>query len=388
MPWRERTCMSERSEFVTWAVEEGTNLSALCRHFGISRKTGYKWLRRYRDEGPAGLAERSRRPRASPTRTASELEARVCALREQHPAWGGRKLHHVLRWKGVESPPAPSTITSILDRNGLLAPDRRLVRDLQHFEAPEPNVLWQMDFKGPVHTEKQRCHPLTLLDDHSRFNVCLAACADQRAETVREQLIRTFERTGLPERMLMDNGSPWGSDQAHPHTKLTAWLIRQGVTVLHGRPFHPQTQGKEERFHRTLALEVLSQRLRWQDQRELQAAFDRWRDLYNFRRPHEALGHKPPASRYQPSPRPFNPVLPPIEYDRGDEVRKVQDKGKISFRGRSFLVSRAFIGEPVALRAVEDGVWEVYYCHQRVGRVDFTTSHDHLESVTHVFAHL
>jgi transposase InsO family protein len=321
--------MSERSEFVTWAVEEGAKLSALCRRFGISRKIGYKWLRRYRDEGSAGLADRSRRPRASPRRTPRELETRVCALREQHPAWGGRKLNHVLRWEGVQTPPAPSTITGILNRNGLLTPDRRLTRDLQRFEAPGPNVLWQMDFKGPVHTEKQRCHPLTVLDDHSRFNVCLAVCADQRAETVQGQLIRTFERTGLPERMLMDNGSPWGSDQAHPHTRLTAWLIRQGITVLHGRPFHPQTQGKEERFHRTLTAEVLSQRSSWRDQDELQAAFDRWRDLYNFRRPHEALGQQPPAARYQPSPRRFRDALPPIEYERGDEVRKVQNKPRL-----------------------------------------------------------
>ena len=388
MPWREHTCMSERNEFVARAIETDANLGALSRLFGVSRKTGYKWLRRYRDEGPAGLIDRSRRPRCSPTRTSHELEARVCALRKQHPAWGGRKLHHVLRWDGVQDPPAPSTITGILNRHGLLAPDRRLQRDLQRFEAPAPNVLWQMYFKGPVHTEDQRCYPLTMLDDHSRYNVCLAACADQRAETVQRELTRVFELSGLPERMLMDNGSPWGSDRAHPHTRFTAWLIRQGITVLHGRPFHPQTQGKEERFHRTLALEVLSQRTSWRNRCELQEAFDRWRHVYNFQRPHEALGQQPPAWRYQPSPRPFQAVLPAIDYERGDEVRKVQDKGRISFRGRDLLVSRAFIGEPVALRPTGDGVWDVYYCHQRVGRVDFTASQDPMESVTHVPAHL
>lgn len=372
MPWREATPMSERTEFVRFASREEANVSRLCQRFGISRKTGYKWLGRYRAAGPAGLADRSRRPGASPRRTAQEVETRVCALREQHPAWGGRKLHHVLRWEGVTTPPAPSTITGMLSRNGFLNPERRLVRDLQRFEAPEPNALWQMDFKGPVPTERQRCHPLTMLDDHSRFNVCLAACTNQRAETVQDQLLRTFQRVGLPERMLMDNGSPWGSDRAHPHTTLTAWLIRHGITVLHGRPFHPQTQGKEERFHRTLALELLSRRSSWRDQDELQEAFDDWRDLYNFERPHEALGQQPPASRYQPSPRPFQPALPPIEYGGGDEVRKVQQKGRISFRGHDVLVSRAFVGEPVALRPVGDGAWDVYYCHQRVGHVDLT----------------
>lgn len=372
MPWREATAVSERSEFVRFASQEDANVSALCRRFGISRKTGYKWLGRYLAAGLAGLTARSRRPHASPGRTCGELEARVCALRERHPAWGGRKLHHVLRRDGVRVPPAPSTITGILNRNGLLSQERRLVRDWQRFEAPEPNALWQMDFKGPVHTDQQRCHPLTVLDDHSRFNVCLAACQDQRAETVQERLTRSFQLFGLPERMLMDNGSPWGSDRAHPHTKLTAWLIRHGILVLHGRPYHPQTQGKEERFHRTLALELLSRRPNWRDHDDLQAAFDAWRDVYNFERPHEALGLQPPSTRYRPSPRPFCSALPPIEYPPGDEVRRVQQKGRISFRGRDLLVSRAFIGEPVALRPVGDGVWDVYYCHQRIGQVNLT----------------
>ncbi len=388
MPWRERTRMSERQEFVVWAQKGAVSVSALCQRFGISRKTGYKWLRRYRERGLPGLADLSQRPRSSPRRTTPELEARVVALRQQYPAWGGRKLHHVLRRQGMPAPPAPSTITGILSRHGLLDPERRQLRELQRFEAPEPNVLWQMDFKGPVQTERQRCHPLTVLDDHSRFNLCLAACENQRAETVRAQLTRTFERCGLPDRMLMDNGSPWGSDQAHPHTALTAWLIRQGITVLHGRPYHPQTQGKEERFHRTLGVELLSQRSSWRDRAELQAAFDTWQRLYNYDRPHEALGHEPPATRYRPSARPFRSALPPIDYERGDEVRKVQQKGRISFRGQEYLVSRAFVGEPVALRASGEGVWDVYYCHQRVGRVGHNPSSDRGERVTYVSAHL
>jgi hypothetical protein len=212
-----------------------------------------------------------------------------------------------------------------------------------------------------------------VLDDHSRFNLCLAACSNERAETVRDQLTGVMERYGLPERMLMDNGSPWGSEAAHPHTHLTAWLIRLGVTVLHGRPYHPQTQGKEERFHRTLGVEVLARRPAWQSLAEVQDAFDAWRAVYNLQRPHEALGDAPPVSRYQPSLRPLPLSLPPIEYAPGDLVRKVQQKGLIHFRGQELLVSRAFIGEPVALRPVGDGVWDVYYCQQRVGHVDLTT---------------
>lgn len=365
--------MSERKEFARFASEEGANVSELCRRFGVSRKTGYKWLARLRTAGEDGLADRSRRPHRSPTRTAPELEAMVCALRTQYPAWGGRKLHHLLRNEGLDPVPAASTITGILDRHGLLSPERRRERDWQRFEAPEPNALWQMDFKGDFPTAAGRCYPLTVLDDHSRFSLCLVACPDQRAITVQEHLTSVFQRYGLPERLLVDNGSPWGSTAAHPHTQLTAWFIRLGVTVSHGRPYHPQTQGKEERFHRTFAVEVLARRSTWTDWIAMETAFDMFRDTYNFTRPHEALGYAPPASRYQPSPRPFPSHLPPIEYAPGDQIRKVDKEGHISFRGQPWLVSRAFAGEPVALRAVADGVWDVYYCHQRVGKVDVTT---------------
>ena len=372
MPWREATPVSERVEFVTFFGQEQLTMSALCRRYGVSRKTGYKWQRRARDSGLAGLADHSRRPQHSPLRTPREVEELICHLRLEHPAWGGRKLHHLLRNDGYRHPPAPSTITDILRRNGLLQDGRRAQRDWQRFEEARPNALWQMDFKGHFPLSSGRCHPLTVLDDHSRFNVCLVACPNEQAQTVQEQLTTVLQRYGLPDRMLMDNGSPWGSDAVHQHTWLTAWLIRLGITVAHGQPYHPQTQGKEERFHRTLGLEVLRRRASWQSLEDVQDAFDAWRTVYNLRRPHEALGHATPASRYQPSARPFPAPLPPIEYAPDDEVRRVQDHGRISFRGREFRVSRGFIGQPVGLRAVGAGVWDVYYCHQKIGQVDLT----------------
>lgn len=369
MPWKECTTVSEREEFVALARQAGVNLSALSQRFGVSRKTAYKWLKRYEAEGRAGLVDRPRRPQRSPARTAPEMERRICEARREHPAWGGRKLHHWLKAQGLVEVPAPSTITGILERHGLLAADRRRERAWQRFEEEAPNGLWQMDFKGHFAIANGRCHPLTVLDDHSRYNLCLGACGDERAVTVQERLTAVFNRYGLPQKMLMDNGSPWGSDIAHPHTHLTAWLIRLGISVAHGRPYHPQTQGKEERFHRTLALEVLARRPAWADIEEVQSAFDRWRLIYNHERPHEALNYLPPAARYQPSPRTMPASLPPVLYEHGDIVRKVQDKGRISFRGRDYLVGRAFIGEPVALRQSADSTWDVYYCHQRVGRV-------------------
>lgn len=364
--------MSEREELVRRA-SEGANLSDLSREYSVSRKTAYKWLQRYRAQGPGGLSELSRRPRSSPRQTPAPLEALVCDLRLQHPVWGGRKLHHRLRALGVAAVPAASTITGILRRNGLLTPGRRLKRDWQRFEAERPNDLWQMDFKGHFATDAGRCHPLTVSDDHSRFNLVLAACPDERTETVRTALCQAFSAYGLPQRMLMDNGAPWGSGYIwQPQTHLTVWLMRLGISVSHGRPYHPQTQGKEERFHRTLHLEVLSRQPSWSSLNEVQAALTGWREEYNQRRPHEALAYQTPAARYTPSPRPFPARLPPVEYRPGDQVRRVQAGGEISFRGREYHVGRAFGGEPVALRPAGDGVWHVYYCQQPLSRLDLS----------------
>jgi hypothetical protein len=232
-----------------------------------------------------------------------------------------------------------------------------------------------MDFKGHFATEEGRCHPLTILDDRSRFNICLAACKDERTDTVRQQLVRAFQHYGLPQRMLADNGPPWGSGYAwQPQTHLTAWLIRLGISVSHGRPYHPQTQGKEERFHGSLKREVLNTAPAWLSLTEVQTAFDAWQAVYNYLRPHQALDYATPASHYTPSPRPFPSRLDEIAYLPGDQVRKVQGLGEINFRGHVYRVGRAFIGEPVALRAVGDGRWDVYYCHQRIRELDLTST--------------
>lgn len=371
MPWKESSRVTERAELVRWAQLPERNMRRLAQRFGVSEKTAYKWVGRARTE--VSLEDQSRRPHTSPHQTSVVIEAQVLAVRDAHPVWGPRKIRAVLRADGMMAPPALSTIAAVLRRHGRLSEDRRSVRDWQRFEAPAPNALWQMDFKGHIAAGRARCHPLTVLDDHSRFNVCLQACADERSTTVQAQLTATFERYGLPAAILTDNGSPWGGANAdRPHTQLTAWLIRLGVNVLHGQPHHPQTQGKEERFHRTLKAEVLARRPVWQSLDELQRAFDDWRAVYNFRRPHEALDDQPPATRYAPSDRVFPRTLPPIEYGPQDTVRMVHDRGRVKFRGRIVRVSHAFIGQPVALRPTADGVWDIYYCHQHIGQADLT----------------
>jgi transposase InsO family protein len=342
--------MSLRYEFVQRASPAGAKISELCREYQISRKTGYKWLKRYATLGAAGLEDQSRRPKRSPGRVSAEQEARIVAERQAHPTWGGRKLRARLAALGEQDVPAPSTITAVLRRQGLLDPAASAQhRPYQRFERETPNALWQMDFKGHVALGNgQRCHPLTVLDDHSRFLVGLYACPNETHETVQACLVDLFRAYGLPEQMLMDNGAPWGDDAATRHTRLTVWLMRLGIQVTHGRPYHPQTQGKDERLHRTLTEDLLS---RWavEEYGAAQLAFDTWRSGYNTQRPHEALGLLPPSSRYHPSARPFPAHLPPLLYPPGAPLRKVDASGKISFRNQSYRIGRAFAGHHVAL---------------------------------------
>lgn len=375
MPWREVTMESVRLEFVTLTGRPGANIKELCRRYGISRPTGYKWLERYRAQGAAGLSDRSRRPQRSPRRSGEKLETKVLALRARDEDWGGRKLRARLaqEWEGPL--PSASTITEILRRHGKLATqaDDYQPPATHRFEHEEPNLLWQMDYKGDFPLEDGRgttCYPLTLLDDHSRFNLGLRVCLDQGEETAKAHLTSICRRYGVPWRLTCDNGPPWGSSSGSGITHLGVWLVRLGITVTHSRPRHPQTQGKLERFHRTLARELL-RRTPMVTPEGTQAAFDRWRERYNEIRPHEALGLEPPISRYRASSRPFPETLLPVEYDRGENVRKVQAKGEISFRGQEYLVGRGLKGMSVALReSKEEGAWDVFFLHQWLRKIE------------------
>jgi transposase InsO family protein len=362
--------MDQREEFVRLALAPGANVSALCRRCGISRDKGYKWLRRYVAEGRDGLADRSRRPCCSPGRTPAAVEAEVLQIRAQsNNAWGGRKIAAAMRRRGRCAVPAPSTISEILRRHGRLEDHAgEHPGPWQRFEREAPNDLWQMDFKGHFALAEGRCYPLTILDDHSRFSLGLRACGDEQEQTVQGQLVRVFGRFGLPWTMVMDNGSPWGGDQ--PYTALTVWLMRLGIRITHGRPGHPQTQGKDERFHRTLKAEVLNNRS-FADLEQCQCAFDAWRHVYNNERPHQALDMKVPADRYRASTRAFPTVLPSVAYGPDDIVRKVDTQGFISFKNRSWRISKAFRGQYVALRpTLEDGVLAVHFCTQRIATID------------------
>jgi transposase InsO family protein len=365
--------MNQRREFAQLATQEGANVRELCRRFGIHPSTGYKWIERW--TSGEELADRSRRPHSSPGRTELSIEERILAMRDVHPAWGARKIARCLERDGV-SCPAHSTVHGILQRHGRITPPPGGAAAHLRFEMAEPNQLWQMDFKGhrPL-SGGGRCHPLTVVDDHSRYNLCLAACADEQRSTVQNRLELTFRRYGLPDAFFVDNGKPWGDPFGQIWTKLGVWLLKLGISVIHSRPYHPQSRGKNERFHRTLEAEVFALQ-RFRDLAEVQRAFDAWRTIYNFERPHEALGQEVPVSRFQPSSRAMPERLPEVEYGEHEIVRTVSTtKSYISFKGRPWLVPKAFQGERVAIRALNaDGRYGIFFAAHQIATIDLTSN--------------
>lgn len=383
MPWNTPTAMSLRRELVLLAAQPDANVSGRARRFGVSRKTAHKWIARYREGGADALADRPRTPQRSPRKTPPEVEAAVLRVRDAHPRWGGRKVQRFLLRGGLDAP-SPATVTAILRRHGRLSAEPEPRRPMTRFEAEAPNDRWQMDHKGDVLLgDGTRCFPFTILDDHSRFSRCIDGQLDQKRSPVQARRTSVFERYGLPRRLLCNNGRPWGSGwrradaDGRPwpyYTRLAAWAMRLGISVTRCRPYHPQTQGKQERFHRTLREEVLDFAGGGADFADLaacQRAFDAWRSVYNEVRPHDALGLAVPAERYRVSERPFPDWLLTVEYDEGGAVRSVDVEGRISFLGRRFRVGKAFAGSRVGLVPAErDGTWRVRYCHQQVGLID------------------
>lgn len=355
MAWK----MEVREQRVKFVVEASLGqkpLGALCKEFEITRPTGYLRLKRYRQEGVAGIAEQSRRPRASPSRTAEGIEAQVKQVRLRYPDWGARKLRQVLSREGVVL--TASTIHRILRRQGLVRAEDRRSRALQRFEKSRPNELWQMDFKSPKGWH-QAVGPLSILDDHSRYLIALQSTGCTPAGPVRECLEQAFLSCGLPEGMLMDHGVPWWSAQAPSgRTSLAVWLMRQGIGLHWSRIRHPQTQGKVERFHGSLQ-RALDRR--GGPGQNAQAWLDEYRWEHNHVRPHEALKMLTPATRWQPSPRRYDPHPARWEYPENAWVLKVDGQGKLEIESRKWKISRALAGEYVQIVPVENRLL-VFYC--------------------------
>ncbi|MGB7329719.1 MAG: IS481 family transposase [Rubripirellula sp.] len=368
--------MSLREEFVSLAQVECCNFSELCRRFGISRRTGYKWRGRAAEGDDDALQDRSRRPEISPKRTAESVEDAVLEIRRKHPTWGGRKLRKRLQALGHTSVPAASTLTQILHRHGCISQEESdKHKPYGSFEREQPNELWQVDFKGEFGlSPKGICYPLTILDDHSRYSLCIHACGNQKGLTVQKQFRHVFDCYGIPRAIYVDNGNPWGTTHVgFRHTWFTTWLMRHDIRAIHGKPYYPQGRGKLERFHRTLKQELLQDR-QFVTLSEAQSNFDSWRLMYNTQRPHESLDLEVPASRYRCSDRSFIERLGDYEYSDRFEVRRTSRNGELRFRGQQYRFSKAFRGENVGLtRNALDGIWDVYYCRFQVAQIDERT---------------
>jgi transposase InsO family protein len=356
MAWRSVDVDEQRIRFVVAASRKERSVSALCGEFGISRATGHDWLKRYREGGVVAMAERSRRPRSSPRRTAVATEERVEALRRERPDWGARKLSVLLGGEGLKV--AAATVQRILDRRGLVRAEDRHPLAPGRFEREAPNQLWQMDFKSPKGWEEP-VGPLSVLDDHSRYAITLFQTGSTRAEGVREQLEQAFTRCGMPEALLMDHGTPWWNPaSAGGWTQLTVWLMKQGVRLYLSGIRHPQTQGKVERFHGALEK---ARRLRGlPEPAERQRWLDDFREEYNNLRPHEALGMRTPASRWIASAQPYDPDPPPWQYPEGADVKRLEKTGQLSLGGRRWQVAGALANEPVRLIQVDQRVLVFY----------------------------
>lgn len=351
MPWKEIGMKDQRIRFVARALGGGERLSALCREFGISRPTGYLWVKRYQEAGSfQALEEKSRRPHRSPNRTPEQLEQEVVQARRQY-GWGAPKLKVILDEAGVDL--SESTIHRILKRQGLV--EKKVGQEVAtgRFERSQPNELWQMDFKGEYVGEKGACYPFSILDDCSRFSLgvfALSATSYEQVSTPLQQIFRTY---GVPEAMLMDHGVPWwGSATASGLTRLSVDLMEQGIRLYFSGYCHPQTQGKVERFHSTLAQAVSHRGGPRNKLRSWQKLFDEIRHEYNHRRPHEALAMAVPAHRYQASSRPYQPNPQPWNYPQGMNRLKVGSNGSIRWRQRAYFLSMSLVGRTVGMELI------------------------------------
>jgi transposase InsO family protein len=353
LPWNEESVMSQRQRLIEHLLLPNANVSEVCKLFNVSRKTAYKWLSRYQEGGYSSLGDRSKQPINQPSKVSSELENRIIKLHEENPYWGPRKLRdHLLHVKNMSDVPSHTTFARVLKRHDcqVITSNKSKPATLR-FEREHPNDLWQMDFKGSFMTEDKRCYPLTIVDDCSRFSITLTACDNETSGVVKRHLTTIFQEFGLPNQINVDNGNPWGCADLTSYTSLQIWLMKLGIKITHSAPFHPQTNGKDERFHRTLKLEVLHQRS--YKKKEIQDVFDVWRHKYNYERPHAALNGKTPSHKYYTSSKRFSENPIPFEYEEGIPKKVHKTNGTFHFKGERFNAGKAFNGEYIAIKETD-----------------------------------
>jgi len=369
MAWGTVDVQEQRVRFVVLAERKHKNMRQLCQQFEISPTTGYKWLKRYQAEGVNGMRDRSRRPANSPGKTGPQIVEKIVEQRRKTPDWGARKLHLLLAEQGVKVPVI--TIHRILLRQGLVAEQDRQRPAVKRFERERPNQLWQMDFKGLPASWQAKRVPLSVLDDHSRYLLGLEALSETQGRQVRQSLEQIFHEAGLPEAMLMDHGAPWWNMQGAGWTRLSVWLMQQGIRLYFSGYRHPQTQGKVERLHGSLQ-QALRKRKRPAHPEQWKGWLDEFRQQYNHVRPHEALGMRRPAEVWQRSPLRFDPRPKRWEYAAGAWVRRVGTNGGLWISNKRWEVSRALAGEHVELERVRQRIL-VRYCRTTVREFDLAS---------------
>jgi putative transposase len=371
MPWTKTTPVNERLKFVAAHQAERVTMTELCRRFGVSRRTGYKILARYREEGPEGLRDQSRAPKTHPNQTSPDTESAILLVRKAHPTWGSKKIITVLARSMVEEDlPARSTIDAVLKRAGVVVSRKRRRRKQPAappvVEAHNPNDVWSMDYKGWFKVgDGTRCDPLTVNDVCSRVSLECRAMVGPKLEDVRKRLEIMFWQFGLPSYMLSDNGPPFASSGLGRLSRLGVWLLRLGVQPVYIQPGRPDQNGRHERFHETLKAETANPPK--STIRAQQTAFDRFQLIYNEERPHEALDMQVPAKVYDLSQRRMPDTLPVHDYDEQVVVRRVRSDGSIRWAGKYVFVGQAMYSESIGLRQVEEDLWHVYLGPMRLG---------------------
>lgn len=371
MPWEERIIVTMREEFVKRVLAHEKSKAALCREYGISRPTGDKWIERYLNGQP--LNDQNRAPHNVANRTADDIERFIVDYRKKYPAIGAAKIHRMLLDEGFENIPCPRTINDIFKRNGLITKEAsQAATPYVRFEKSEPNEMWQADFKGHFAMKNGiRCHPLDIIDDCSRFNLCCAPLLGETYIEVRHQMERVFKEYGMPYSFLCDNGTPWGTPQSTGFSRFEVWLMELGILTLHGRILHPQTQGKEERFNGSLTREFLKY-VAFENQEDARIKLEEYRDFYNNKRPHFALDLDTPAKHYRPSSRIYTEKISEWEYDEEYEIRKVKETGYITIRNQGYFLSEAFGGKNVAVKESSNSshLINLYFRQFIIGQID------------------
>ena len=375
MPWKDVKPMDQKILFVSDYLRQTDTVSALCRRYGISRKTGYKWINRFAEHGAEGLLERSRVPTAHPATTPYIVRRRVIELRTTTRLTpGARQIRTLLQQRYPELPaPATSTINKILRQAGLSAPrqtKKRYDRDPRPLkQSSRSNELWSVDFKGQFKLGNGRwCYPLTVMDDRSRYLLGARAQQGTDLRTTRAAFVRLFRRYGLPERIRSDNGTPFASRATAGLSRLSIWWIQLGICPERIPPGRPQHNGRHERMHRTLKQHTV--RPARYSMAAQQRCFDDFQHAYNDERPHQALAMTAPASHYAASPRPYPARPPDIEYPGYFEVRRVANSGLVYIANRVVYVSHLLVGHDIGLEQIDENQWEAYFSFYRLGRIN------------------